>query len=85
MFDVWENLGEKYSNDKRFVIAEMDCEPEKNKKVCKSFKVRGYPALIMFKDGVKYEKFIGERKLDDFVTYVEDFLREEAEIKKNKV
>lgn len=42
IFDIWENLGEHYSNDKRILIAEMDCEPDKNKKVCKSFKVSGY-------------------------------------------
>jgi thioredoxin-like negative regulator of GroEL len=66
------------------MIAEMDCEPEKNKKICKSFKVTGYPALIFFKDGKKFEKYIGERKLEELKIYVDDFLREDDELKKKK-
>lgn len=58
-------------------IAEMDCEPDKNKKVCKSYKVTGYPALIFFKDGKKFEKYIGERSKEELIIYVNDFLRED--------
>lgn len=38
--------------------------------------------MIFFKDGVKYEKYIGERKLDELKVYVDDFLREDDELKK---
>jgi hypothetical protein len=41
MFDAWESLGDHYFEDDRIQIAEIDCEPDLNKQVCKGFGVDG--------------------------------------------
>lgn len=72
MFDEWEGFAEKYFKNKSILVAEIDCEPYK--KLCQKFNVRRYPAIIMFKNGKKFEKYVDERKKDDFIAYVEDVL-----------
>lgn len=75
MFDAWESLGEHYANDKRLVIAEIDCEPRKNKKVCNKFAIDRYPMIFIFKNGIKQDLYDKERTKEDFIAYVEDFIK----------
>lgn len=56
------------------MIAEIDCESYKS--LCQKFKVREYPTIIMFRNGFKFEKYVGERTKPDFVSYVQDVLGE---------
>jgi thiol-disulfide isomerase/thioredoxin len=74
VFETWENLGEHYAyNYTNIKIAEVDCE--KNKSLCRKFKIRDYPQFIMFKEGRKFEKYIGKRKLKHFINYVDSYLK----------
>lgn len=76
MFEAWESLGDFYFQDDRILIAEIDCEPDLNKEVCKGFDVDAYPSLLMFRNGVKSEKYLGERTKDDLVEYADKFIKE---------
>jgi thioredoxin-like negative regulator of GroEL len=76
MFDDWESLGERYSNDSRVLIAEMNCDPSSNKKICRKFDVDRYPMIFMFKDGVQGDLYDRKRSKKEFIKYVEDFLKE---------
>lgn len=86
MFDAWESVGVHYAHDNRIIIAEMDCGPQRNKKVCKKFGVDRYPMIFMFKDGVRGDLYDLEREKQDFIDYIENNLakgvveRDETEI-----
>jgi thioredoxin-like negative regulator of GroEL len=54
------------------LIADMDCG--KYKATCQSFNVQEYPTLIIFKDGKRFEKFIGPRTTETITNYVEKFI-----------
>lgn len=81
MFDAWENLGDFYFEDDRILIAEIDCEPELNKEVCKGLGVDAYPSLIMYRNGVREEKYDGERTNDDLIMFVDEYIKKPAIVK----
>lgn len=61
------------------LIAEVDCEDYKS--LCRNYKVREYPALIMFKDGVKFEKYVGLRTKEDIIDYIDSYLQNPVALK----
>ncbi|KAG5684015.1 hypothetical protein PVAND_013268 [Polypedilum vanderplanki] len=69
---IWENVGEHYEDSEDILIAEMDCG--KFKPICQKFNVREYPTLIIFKDGKRFERYIGPRTTKDFVNYIDKFI-----------
>lgn len=81
MFEAWESLGDHYFEDDRIQIAEIDCEPELNKQVCKGFDVDAYPSLIMFKNGLKVEKYLEDRAVTDLINYADKFINEIVTVK----
>lgn len=83
MFDAWESLGEHYWNHNNVRIAEMDCDPPKNKKICHKFGVDQFPMIFIFKDGIQGKLYEGHREKEDFVSYVEQFL-DELETKRDE-
>lgn len=74
IFGLWEDIGEHYEDNNDILIAEIDCESYKS--ICKNFKVRSYPLLIMFKNGVKHERYDGERKKSNIIAYVDGYLNQ---------
>lgn len=78
MFETWENLGEHYANSKKVVIAEMNCGPKKNLKVCRSFDVDRYPTYVLFKNGEKEKTISGRKKKKDLIEYVENLIKESS-------
>lgn len=79
IFDVWENIGDHYAYNNSIMIAEVDCEDYKS--LCRNFKVREYPTLIMFKNGVKFEKYVGLRTKEDIIEYIDSFLKHQITVK----
>lgn len=75
MFDDWESLGVHYANDKRVLIAEMNCETRNNKKICRKLNVDQYPMMYMFKNGVQGDLYDRKRSKEDFIKYVEKSLK----------
>lgn len=75
MFEDWESLGEYYFDNEKVSIAEMNCEPSVNKKICRRFEADRYPRIFMFKNGVKHDKlYDGEREKKYFIQYIEQFM-----------
>jgi Thioredoxin len=75
MFEAWEKLGDFYFEDDRILIAEIDCEPALNKEVCKGLGVDAYPSLLLFRNGVKEEKYLEERGEADLIEYVDKVIK----------
>lgn len=75
MFETWENLGEHYANNNKVVIAELNCEPKKNLKICRSFGVHRYPSYILFNNAEKEKKVSGRKKKKAFISYVEHLIK----------
>lgn len=73
IFETWENVGDHFANNKTIVIAEIDCEEYKS--LCRNFKIREYPVLVMFKNGAKFEKYVGPRTKEDLIEYIDNFLK----------
>lgn len=65
---TWNDLGKFYENDDGIKIAKIDCT--ENSAECSKFEVRGYPTLLLIKDGKKIEKYQGGRDLEAFKKYI---------------
>ena len=68
MAPAWEELAERAGDSYR--VAEVDCT--QHTELCQAHGVRGYPTLILFKDGKALEdRYVGQRTVEDFAAYVE--------------
>lgn len=76
MFSTWEDLGEYYANSEKVVIAEMNCGPKQNLKVCRSFYVDRYPTYILFRNGEKMKQISGRKDRKNLIGLVENLINE---------
>ncbi|CAK8683256.1 thioredoxin domain-containing protein 5-like [Clavelina lepadiformis] len=76
---IWEELAnEDFSLVKLGVkIAKVDCT--ENNALCKKYEVKGYPTLLLFKDGNVIEKYSGSRTKDDLKQFVLKHAEQQAE------
>lgn len=65
-------MGEHFAHQKDILIADFDCG--KYKAACQSYNIKEYPTLIIFKDGKRFEKYIGARTTQDLINYVDKFI-----------
>lgn len=65
---TWKELGKKFKDDEEVTISRIDCTG--NQKSCTDNEVRGYPTLLLFKDGKKIDKYAGSREINDLEDYV---------------
>jgi hypothetical protein len=72
--EIWEEIGGKYEDDDRLVIADFNCDDIPNKMICRKFKVFDYPQFIMFKNGRKDEKYADKRNVKHLSLYIEEYL-----------
>lgn len=72
IYDIWEHVGEKFQHNPDILIADMNCDNEKA--VCQKFNIKEYPKLLMFRDGKRFERYIGPRTTNDIIKYVRKFL-----------
>jgi len=64
---VWDELGEKFKDDDKIVIAKIDATTNEVENV----KIRGFPSIKLFKSGDnKVVDYTGGRTLDDFVKFL---------------
>jgi len=76
---TWDELSTTVGD--RFNVAKVDCT--EHKELCTSHEVRGYPTILLFKEGSKKGvKFTGQRTIDEFVTFVEGKKAPAAEAEK---
>lgn len=72
IYDIWELVGEKFQDQSDVLIADIDCGAFKP--LCQKFGVREYPVLIMFRDGKRFERYIGPRTSNDIIGYLKKFV-----------
>ncbi|CAH2981956.1 unnamed protein product [Chilo suppressalis] len=74
---LWLKLGEKFQNESRVLIADVDCV--RSKPICETEKINGLPTLILY----KHKKIVniehGSRPLDSLVSLVKQHLRDATE------
>ncbi|KAH8928933.1 thioredoxin-like protein [Atractiella rhizophila] len=64
---LWKELAERTKGVAN--ILEVDCEADKNKKLCRREKVEGFPTLYLYNEGQKVE-YKAKRKVDEFEKFV---------------
>jgi len=76
---TWEDLAKKYQGTTGVVIGHVDCTADDNlnRPLCSAQGVKGFPTLIVFKDGVKVEEYSGKRDLEALTGFVEKHLAAE--------
>ena len=62
MAPVWADLATKYATSPDVKIAKIDCTT--NKISCNEQGIRGYPTLLLFKEGEQLKKYQGGRTAD---------------------
>lgn len=69
MAPAWSDLAARYANSPDIKIAKVDCTESGS--LCADHGVKGYPTLLLFKNGVQVDKYTNGRDLQSFVSYIE--------------
>lgn len=56
--------------DPTITLINVDCE-KGGKQTCRKFRIPGYPTIILFKNGARYQNYVGERTATAIVTYMQ--------------
>ncbi|XP_038051895.1 thioredoxin domain-containing protein 5-like [Patiria miniata] len=71
---TFEDLARKVEDKPGLTAAKVDCTVHKT--TCSKHEVKGYPTLMLFKNGNFVEKYSGSRSLDDMYSYMLRKLKE---------
>eukprot|EP00039_Didymoeca_costata_P017413 m.322590 g.322590 ORF g.322590 m.322590 type:complete len:380 (-) comp16533_c0_seq30:2532-3671(-) len=77
MSPAWKNLALKFISHERVKIAEMDCTTNKN--TCETNGIRGYPTMILFRDGEQLAKYENRRTVEKWSDFILEHLNEKEE------
>jgi len=66
----WDLLATQYSVRKDVSIAKIDCTKEETKPICKEAEVKGYPTLILYKNGERKDTFSGSRSMENLHKFI---------------
>lgn len=70
MASDFEKTAKKISEDIIVALAEVDCTSATGTLICQEYKVGGYPTLKLFKNGVPYKDFDGNRTTADMTRWL---------------
>ncbi|XP_014360996.2 thioredoxin domain-containing protein 5 homolog [Papilio machaon] len=73
---LWLKLGEKFQNESRVLIADIDCVRSKN--ICEMEKISGLPTLILYKHKKIVSVENGSKPLENLVNMIKEHLDEEV-------
>ncbi|XP_048730361.2 thioredoxin domain-containing protein 5-like [Ostrea edulis] len=73
---TWEELSKEMARYPIVTIAKVDCTHSSN--ICKQNGVRGYPTMILFKDGQKVADYTGSRNIGDLVEFMLEHIQQEV-------
>lgn len=68
MAQGWIDLANKFANADHVIIAEVDCT--KFGVICTTNDIKGYPTLLLFKDGISIENYNGARDVNSFSAFL---------------
>nr|XP_021189096.2 thioredoxin domain-containing protein 5 homolog [Helicoverpa armigera] len=71
---LWLKLGERFQNETRVIIADVDCV--QSKPICEMEKINGLPTLILYKDKKIVNVEHGGRPLESLITLVTEHLQD---------
>ncbi|CAH0723549.1 unnamed protein product, partial [Brenthis ino] len=75
---LWIKLGERFLNESRVIIADIDCV--RSKPICEMEKINGLPTLILYKNKKIVNVDHGGRPLESLITLVNEHLEETADL-----
>lgn len=70
MADDFIKTAQKITDEVPVALAEVDCTSATGSLVCREYKISGYPTLQLFKNGVHFKTFGGNRTRDDMMTWL---------------
>ncbi|XP_045767975.1 thioredoxin domain-containing protein 5 homolog isoform X2 [Maniola jurtina] len=73
---LWLQLGERFQNESRVLIADVDCA--RSKTICEMEKINGLPTLILYKNKKIVNVGSGGRSLESLISMVNEHLHEPA-------
>lgn len=71
---LWIKLGEKFQNESRVIIADIDCV--RSKAICETEKINGLPTLILYKNKKVVNVDHGARPLESLISLVNEHLED---------
>ncbi|XP_023945988.2 thioredoxin domain-containing protein 5 homolog [Bicyclus anynana] len=71
---LWIKLGERFQNESRVLIADVDCV--RSKTICDVEKITGLPTLILYKNKKIVNLSSGGRSLESLITTVNEHLQD---------
>ncbi|KAJ8719178.1 hypothetical protein PYW07_016734 [Mythimna separata] len=71
---LWLKLGERFQNETRVIIADVDCV--QSKPICETEKINGLPTLILYKEKKIVNVEHGGRPLESLITLVTEHLQD---------
>ncbi|CAH2240632.1 jg14227 [Pararge aegeria aegeria] len=70
---LWMKLGEKFQNESRILIADIDCV--RSKAICETEKISDLPTLILYRNKKIVSVTSGARSLESLITTVHEHLQ----------
>ncbi|XP_018017538.1 thioredoxin domain-containing protein 5 homolog [Hyalella azteca] len=74
MAGAYEELGNKFLGQEGITIAEVDCTVPANKELCSEQSVKGFPTLLLYRDGKMEATYEGDRSTDNMAKFVSERL-----------
>ncbi|XP_026732029.1 thioredoxin domain-containing protein 5 homolog [Trichoplusia ni] len=74
MSPLWLKLGQRFQNESRVLIADVDCV--QSKPICEAEKINGLPTLILYKQKTIVSLEHGGRPLESLITLVTEHLQD---------
>lgn len=73
---TWDELAAHFESNSVVHISKVDCTMETG--TCQQHGIKGYPTLLLFKDGAVLDKYADKRNLQDLIKFVETNMPPEA-------
>ncbi|XP_032516166.2 thioredoxin domain-containing protein 5 homolog [Danaus plexippus] len=79
---LWLKLGERFQNESRVIIADIDCAQSKT--ICEVEKINGLPTLILYKNKNIVNVEHGSKPLESLITLVNEHLHDNKTLEENE-
>lgn len=70
MAGAYEQLGQQFADNAAITVAEVDCTAQGNRELCTGQEVKGFPTILLYRDGARDDSYEGDRSTADMAQFL---------------